>query len=122
MLDKILDSKNIIHRSLDATAKRHEVIGQNIANIDTPGYKRKDIAFEDALRKAVHSQDFNKRDIPKVKITVVEDQNNTNMRLDGNNVDIDSEMSAMAQNELRHNAMLQLAGYSNITMVLNQSK
>ncbi len=47
MLDKLFNGKKIIHKALDASWKRNEVIAQNIANVDTPGYKRKSVSFED---------------------------------------------------------------------------
>ena len=44
---------NLLDRSLDASAKRETIISNNIANVDTPGYKRKDIDFETELKHAI---------------------------------------------------------------------
>ena len=46
MLDKIFESKNIIHKALDASWMRNQVIAQNIANVDTPNYKRKTVSLK----------------------------------------------------------------------------
>ncbi len=122
MLDKIPSGKNVIHRALDATWERNGAIAQNIANVDTPGYKRKTVSFEEELREAMESKDFKKSDADKIEITVSEDNRNLNMRLDGNNVDIDAEMAALAKNTIRYNALAQMAGYSKLMMVIKEGK
>lgn len=118
MLDKILNGKNIIHKALDASWKTNEVIAQNISNIDTPGYKRKTVSFEKELLDAMESKGFKKSDVDKIEIKITEDNKNLSMRLDGNNVDIDAEMAAMAKNTIQYNALTQLAGYSKLKMVI----
>lgn len=122
MLDKILSGKNVIHRALDATWERNEAIAQNIANVDTPGYKRKTVSFEEELREAMESKDFKKNDADKIEITVSEDNRNLSMKLDGNNVDIDTEMADLAKNTIRYNALAQMAGYSKLMMVIKEGK
>lgn len=122
MLDKILNSKNIIHKALDATWERNEVISQNIANVDTPGYKRKTVSFEEELREAVESKDFKKSDVDRIEIKVTVENRNLSMRLDGNNVDIDSEMAALAKNTIQYNTFTQMEGNSKIKMVLKEGK
>jgi flagellar basal-body rod protein FlgB len=122
MLDKILNSKNIIHKALDATWERNEVISQNIANVDTPGYKRKTVSFEEELREAMESKDFKKSDVDRIEIKVTVENRNLSMRLDGNNVDIDSEMAALAKNTIQYNTFTQMAGNSKIKMVLKEGK
>jgi len=122
MLDKILNSKNIVHKALDATWRRNEAIAQNIANVDTPGYKRKTVSFEEELRELMESKDFKKSNVDKIDIKVTEDNKNLSTRLDGNNVDIESEMAAMAKNTIQYNALIQLAGYSKLMMVIKEGK
>lgn len=122
MLDKMLNSKNIIHKALDAAWKRNEAIAQNIANVDTPGYKRKTVSFEKELREAMESKDFKKSDVDNIEIKVTEEYRNLSTRLDGNNIDIDSEMAALAKNTIQYNALTQMAGYSKIKMVLKEGK
>lgn len=122
MLDKILGGKKIIHKALDAAWTRNEVIAQNIANVDTPGYKRKTVSFEEQLRQAIDKKDFKKSDADKIDIRVTVDNKSLSMRLDGNNVDIDNEMAQLAKNTIKYNALIQLAGYSKIKMVIKEGK
>ncbi|SHF60468.1 flagellar basal-body rod protein FlgB [Desulforamulus putei DSM 12395] len=122
MLDKILNSKNIIHKALDASWKRNEAIAQNIVNADTPGYKRKTVSFEEDLREAMESKDFKKSSVDKIEINVTEDNTNLSMRLDGNNVVIEAEVAALAKNTIQYNALTQLAGYSKLKMVIKEGK
>jgi len=122
MLDKILGGKKIIHKALDAAWTRNEVIAQNIANVDTPGYKRKTVSFEEQLRQAMDKKDFKKGDVDKIDIRVTVDNKSLSMRLDGNNVDIDNEMAQLAKNTIKYDALVQLAGYSKIKMVVKEGK
>lgn len=122
MLDKILGGKKIIHKALDAAWTRNEVIAQNIANVDTPGYKRKTVSFEEQLRQAMDKKDFKKGDVDKIDIRVTVDNKSLSMRLDGNNVDIDNEMAQLAKNTIKYDALVQLAGYSKIKMVIKEGK
>lgn len=122
MLDKILGGKKIIHKALDAAWTRNEVIAQNIANVDTPGYKRKTVSFEEQLRQAMDKKDFKKGDVDKIDIRVTVYNKSLSMRLDGNNVDIDNEMAQLAKNTIKYDALVQLAGYSKIKMVIKEGK
>ena len=60
-------------KMMDATALRHEAIASNIANIETPGYKRIDVnaSFAQELKAAIHGQDI--RSIKQVNPRLVED-------------------------------------------------
>lgn len=120
MLDKILFGSKAIEKSLDASLKRNEVIAQNIANVDTPGYSRKTVSFEEQLSDAISqkSRFIGKRTDPRhipigassvddVQIQVTKDNKSLDMRLDGNNVDIENEMSQMAENNIRYEVLIQ---------------
>jgi flagellar basal-body rod protein FlgB len=122
MLDKIFEGKNIIHKALDATWLRNQVIAQNIANVDTPGYKRSSVSFEEQLIQAMSKSNFEKSVVDKIDIKIVKDNVNLSTRLDGNNVDIDTESAALAENYIRYNALVQRAGYSGIKHVLENCK
>ena len=97
-----------IEKALDVAWKRNEVISENIANVDTPGYKRKDIQFEDYLNSELKSG----RIKSKLKLSgggtirVVTDNANYSYRLDGNNVDIEREMAVMAENTIRYYTLI----------------
>lgn len=122
MLDKILDGKKVIHKALDAALTRNEVIAQNIANVDTPGYKRRTVSFEEHLRKVMEKKDFNKSDVDKIDIKVTQEYKNLSQRLDGNNVDIEAEMTELAKNSIKYNALTQLAGYDRIKTAIREGK
>ena len=86
----------LIKKSLDASALRQKVIANNISNINTKNFKRSDVVFEDVL---------NGEPIDSVEPQVAKDSS-TSMREDGNNVDIDYEMTNMAANEILYNTMI----------------
>ncbi len=117
MINDMFKSTYILERALDASWLRNKVISNNIANADTPGYKRQKVEFEQFLSEAIANKArgmiTNERHIPigasninAVKINIRED-NAANMRLDGNNVDIENEMAQMAKNNIMYNALIQ---------------
>ncbi len=136
MLDKIFNRSKVLEKSLDATWLRNEAISQNIANVDTPGYKKKTVAFEEYLSQALDKNSIkgfrtDKRHIPigggnvdDIGLKVSENNRQLNMRLDGNNVDIDSEMADLAKNTIRYNVLTQSlnAGYRKLKSVISEGR
>jgi flagellar basal-body rod protein FlgB len=102
----------MLTKSMDASALRSKVIANNIANINTKGYKKFYVTFEDTLKDSM-GEDSMKTDNSKHiqtgsnsgQITVKKDES-TSMRQDGNNVDIDLEMTNQAANTLMYNALV----------------
>lgn len=121
MIDTMFEGKNIIHKALDAAWLRNQVISQNISNVDTPGYKRNSVSFEEHLIRAMSKDDFDNSEVADIDIKVIKDNANLSTRLDGNNVNIDNESAALANNSIRFNALAQNAGYSSIKYVLDNS-
>ena len=78
---------------LDLTARRQQALMSNIANIDTPGYKARDVAFKTEMGKAVSSTRVVLRDSP--------DKEN------GNNVNLEQEMTEMTKNGLQYVTLVQ---------------
>ncbi len=119
MVGWLFNNTRILEKAMDGSVLRNEAITQNIANIDTPNYKRKAVAFEKALSDAMDSSSFrgfrtDKRhiqiggsDLNNANITVTEDNTALEMRLDGNNVDIEAEMALMAKNNIIYNTLTQ---------------
>jgi len=110
LLNKLLFPKNNLEKSLDAAWLRNDIISQNIANVDTPNYKRKEVKFEEFLNSEMkYSRISNgkSRLTGSGDIKVVEDYSNYSYRLDGNNVDIEREMAKLAVNTLRYNTLIQ---------------
>ncbi len=102
---------NVLDKAADASWKRNEVITNNLANVSTPGYKRKDIQFESYLMSALLGDGSLDKRVAQVKLntldaTVYTDRADLSYRLDGNNVDIDTESAALAQNQIRYYTLL----------------
>lgn len=111
MLEKILGTETFLtaQAGMDGMAARHAAIANNIANVNTPGFKRSDVPFETCLTKMVRERlDRETDDVGRLaepfSVPVVRDSSTTN-RLDGNNVDIEREMAMMAENTLRYETL-----------------
>jgi flagellar basal-body rod protein FlgB len=116
MLDQIFNTSTMdyLSRGMSAANLRHEVISNNIANVNTPKFKKSDVVFESLLAKEmgldkklglemVRTHD---RHLPipmreRAEATVVMDESTT-MRTDKNNVDIDTENVELASEQLRY--------------------
>ena len=93
-------------RGLDAAWTKNEVISGNIANVDTPGYKRRVVEFGNLLEEATTNLKSDKANsTPGVKITI--DNSTDSLRTDGNNVNIDTEMVELAKNSIYYNLLSQ---------------
>lgn len=106
MADMFIDRTSAaLAKTLDGSALRQTVLADNIANVDTPGYTRKDITFEDQLRDITDRFDSDPDrqvdEISAMPLTVDNDETSPR-RADGNNVDIEREMSLMAKNTLQY--------------------
>ncbi|MBH1941980.1 flagellar basal body rod protein FlgB [Mobilitalea sibirica] len=102
---------NVLDKAADASWKRNEVIANNIANVDTPGYKRKDVQFESYLMSAlIGDNSLDKRvasaRLDSLNARIYTDNANLSYRMDGNNVDIDTESANLAQNQVRYYTLL----------------
>ena len=136
MADKLTNDYRILEKSLDAAWLRNEAISQNIANVDTPRYKKKTVAFEEYLKNAMDGSSFrgnmtDKRHIPiggndidSIDIKVTEDNKNLSQRLDGNNVDIESEMASLAKNNIKYSTLVQSlsTAYGRLRSVINEGR
>ncbi len=114
---------NIIGKATEASMLRQQVISENIANVDTPGYKRKEVMFESALQEALMSHD-KLYDIDMNTLTPKIQMNKTDLsyRLDGNNVNIDTEMTELAKNQIKCYVLIDQISkdFSRIQTVLNR--
>lgn len=98
---------DLLARMLDVAGLRHRTIAQNVANVNTPGYRHLDVTFEDAFRHYLESTGV--EEARKVREQVVEAGGGAE-RVDGNNVDIDQEMGRLNSNTLLYRTCLQLLG------------
>ena len=97
----------LLEKALDAASLRQKAISSNIANINTPGYKVNKVVFEDQLKKALEqtkapmsTSRLNELTPEMVKRT------DTTIKDNGNNVDLDLEMTEKAANEIYYNALI----------------
>lgn len=120
MLDRLLNTDTFMtaQGALDGLSTRHAAIADNIANVNTPGYKRKEVPFEDALSRAVQGKDF---DAAHPFATPVVSDTTTEARSDGNNVDVEAEMARLAETTLRYQTLTQYVGgyFSGLKTVIN---
>ena len=110
MVDALFNDPNYLaaKKSLDAVALRQEAIASNIANLETPGYKRLDLApsFQSELDRACSTRD--PRQIAALQPTLAPDPNAQPNGRDGNTVSLEKEMADLNQNTLAHNLETQL--------------
>ena len=112
------DYVNVLDKAADASWKRETVLANNIANVNTPGYKRKDLDFEGVLKQELgrckHTSLDMKIDnlhMDHLNPSVYTDLSNYSYRLDGNNVDIDVEEVEYASEQIRYQGIT--AGINN---------
>lgn len=103
---------NVLDKAADASWIRNEAISNNIANVDTPGYKRQDVNFEEQLRKAMKNSRYTSIDervanvdLDRLNPITYRDHSTLSYRLDGNNVDIDTENVELASNQIRYQGL-----------------
>lgn len=125
MLGGILDQGALrtARAALTGLSRRHEAISSNIANIDTPGYRRKAVDFEDALaasvqRSASAQTALARTDTRHLAATpgaahllgAGQARDVVGARTDANTVSVDEEMTALAETQLRYQALTQTVG------------
>lgn len=103
---------NLLKKSMDVTVESNKVIANNIANINTKGYKRFYVPFDEILK--------NKESQAGMKVTrekhitnssndiTIKRDDSTSMREDGNNVDLESEMTSQAANTMMYESLVRL--------------
>jgi len=111
MIDPIFRSENymLTRKLLDGVALRQEAIAANIANAETPGYRRLDLApnFAEQLRASLASGEM-ARDKESLLPTLTEDSHARALRPDGNNVEIEKELLEMNKNSVEHEFLAQI--------------
>jgi flagellar basal-body rod protein FlgB len=90
-----------LERALSGSALRQQAISQNIANVNTPGYRRQDVDFASALKRAWGE---GKSGVEAVTPTTEADMSSV-MRADGSSVDIDTEAAEQSKNGLQYEAI-----------------
>ena len=118
---------NVLDKAADASWLRNELISNNIANQDTPGYKRTDVDFESQLSQALKNQKYTSIDakvknvdLKKLNGRIYTDYGDFSYRMDENNVDPEQEQVKLAANQLKYQGLIQAMTkeFSNIKSVL----
>jgi flagellar basal-body rod protein FlgB len=107
------DYINVLDKAADASWLRNDALSNNIANVDTPNYKRQDVSFESELKKALGDSRYISTDTKVSRVLsseleprVYTDYSGYSYRLDGNNVDIENENVMLAENQLKYEGLL----------------
>lgn len=131
-----VNNMNLLQKGLDVAWKRNEVIGDNIANADTPNFKASRVEFEDILKselndtggtamKTTNPKHMNAGGSAINSIQpVIRQDDSVSMRLDGNNVDVENEMTELAKNNLLYQTLIQkmTSQFSRIRFAINGGK
>ena len=106
------DYINILDRAADYSWKRESVIANNIANVDTPEYKRQDIDFQSVLKNELGRSKYTSldkkvkyADFSKLHADVHTEYPDYSYRLDENNVDIDTEQVELATEQINYQSL-----------------
>lgn len=99
---------DVLNKAADASWLRQQTIANNIANVDTPDYKRQDVDFESVLERELKHFQYESLDekIDRVdlkrlgRVSAYVDAEEYSYRIDGNNVDIDQETAYLAKNQI----------------------
>jgi flagellar basal-body rod protein FlgB len=126
----------VLQDALDYSSTRQSALAANIANINTPGYQRKDSSFANVLAAADPNNStlelsaetdnpaqFQFGPSPSGKVAVETDSGGA-MRIDGNNVDMDVEMGRLAKNQIYYQGLTELVSnqFSGLKFVIEEAK
>jgi flagellar basal-body rod protein FlgB len=118
MWNNMFKPMDTLQQGLSAAWTRNAVIRNNIANVETPGFKASDVEFESHLARAISGSGFtgtktHERHIdfgignPESVTPRIVERKNLSMRMDGNNVDIEDENVKLAQNSIYYNTLVE---------------
>jgi flagellar basal-body rod protein FlgB len=135
-----MKTQDIIEKGMNSSLIKRKVISDNIANVDVPGYKRSEVTFEENLKRAIESEKTEKmktvptkttderhiqffshsyyKDVsPSIKLDYL-----SRMRADGNNVDIEKEITDASHNQMHYFMMVERLNHNfrQLNMVLKQ--
>ncbi len=106
---------DVLKSAADVSWAREEVLTNNIANVDTPNYKRQDVEFTTYLKSAIEqagepgstlTQKINNIDTSLITYRTYTDNSSLSYRSDGNNVDLSTENVELAAEQINYNALI----------------
>ena len=106
---------DVLKTAADASWLREEVLTNNIANVDTPNYKRQDVEFTTYLKSALEqagtpastlTQKLNEANLSGITTRTYTENTTLSYRMDGNNVDLSTENAELAAEQINYNALI----------------
>ena len=118
LMSKTENIVDIINAGVKAETLRQKAIANNIANLETPGYRRIDVKFEELLARCLRSS--GEFDLSEVEAEIYRPKN-TPVKSNGNDVSLETEIGQMIKNTLRHKTYIRLLSkkYSQIDLAMN---
>jgi flagellar basal-body rod protein FlgB len=113
-----------LEMALDGSSLKQKTISNNLANVDTPGYKAKQTVFKQEFERSLNAKRTNQRHFSfstdRPSSFYVKEQSGTTMNHNGNNVDVDKEMAELAKNQLYYQTLVQRINgkFNSIKMVV----
>jgi len=116
-------------KAIEGSQRRQEAIAANLANLNTKNYKANRVSFEGELKKALgdakksNDVDKTRHKIDQIEPKIVKDRS-SRMNNDGNNVDLDQEMSLMAANQIIYQTLIQQLNqkYQTMSYVIHEGR
>ena len=106
---------DVLKTAADASWLREEVLTNNIANVETPNYKRQDVEFTTYLKSALEqagtpastlTQKVNEANLSGITTRTYTENTTLSYRMDGNNVDLSTENAELAAEQINYNALI----------------
>jgi flagellar basal-body rod protein FlgB len=102
-----MDMVNLIEKALNIRSSYHKVISGNIANVETPGYKEKDVDFRKEIGKAMYS---GANGVAGSGVEVTENPDNDGLSsIDGNTVNVENQIVKLTENQIMFQSLVQVA-------------
>lgn len=120
MLDNIFGNHiDNLQNALGRASQRHSLLTNNLANVNTPGYQRRDIDFNITLQ-----QELDKDDLQPIGPSALANKSGGAVRVDGNGVDLEQEVMSIAQTEMRYQALTDMTAnyFSGLKNVIREGK
>ena len=96
---------DLLEAGIKAESLRQNTIANNVANLETPGYRRVDVRFDELLARRLASSD--KVDLSKIKPEIYQPRD-TPVKSNGNDVNYEGEVGQLIKNAIRHKALVRL--------------
>ncbi len=111
-----------LERALNRTSQRHGVVTNNLANVNVPGYKRRDVDFAISLEQA-ENQSGSRIQALQSRLSGP-NAGAGSVRIDGNSVDLESEVMAIAESELRYQTLTEMTNryFTGLKSVIREGK